>query len=62
MLRFERARICVHVLAWLWAAVYRGTDLELLAVAAQVLFSEQLLSRWVRMEWLRARVERLYAR
>lgn len=60
MLRFERARICLYVLAWLWAAVYRATDLELLAVAAQVLFSEQLLSRWVRMEWLRARVERLY--
>jgi hypothetical protein len=60
MLRFERARICVYILAWLWAAVYRATDLELLAVAAQVLFSEQLLSRWVRMEWLRSRVERLY--
>lgn len=60
MLRFERLRICVYVLAWLWAAVYRATDLELLAVAAQVLFSEQLLSRWVRMEWLRSRVERLY--
>ncbi|KIZ39788.1 MULTISPECIES: hypothetical protein [Rhodopseudomonas] len=60
MLRFERARICVYVLAWLWAAVYRATDLDLLAVAAQVLFSEQLLSRWVRMEWLRSRVERLY--
>lgn len=60
MLRFERSRICVYVLAWLWAAIYRATDLELLAVAAQVLFSEQLLSRWVRMEWLRSRVERLY--
>lgn len=60
MLRFERARICVYALAWLWAAVYRATDLELLAVAAQVLFSEQLLSRWVRLEWLRSRVERLY--
>lgn len=60
MLRFERARICIYVLAWLGAAVYRATDPELLAVVAQVLFSEQLLSRWVRMEWLRSRVERLY--
>lgn len=60
MLSFERARICVYLFAWIWAAVYRATDLELLAVAAQVLFSEQLLSRWVRMEWLRSRVERLY--
>jgi hypothetical protein len=60
MLRFERARVGFYILAWLWAAVYRATDLDLLAVAAQVLFSEQLLSRWVRMEWLRSRVERLY--
>jgi hypothetical protein len=60
MLGFERTRSCVYVLVWLWAAFYRATDLELLAVAAQVLFSEQLLSRWVRMEWLRSRVERLY--
>lgn len=60
MLRFERARICIYVFIWLWAAFYRVTDLELVTVAAQVLFSEQLLSRWVRMEWLRSRVERLY--
>ncbi len=60
MLRSERIRICIYVIAWLWAAIYRVTDLELLAIAAQVLFSEQLLSRWIRMEWLRSRVERLY--
>lgn len=60
MLRFERARIGIYVFVWLWAVLYRATDLELLTVAAQVLFSEQLLSRWVRMEWLRSRVERLY--
>lgn len=60
MLHFERARIGVYVLVWFWAAVYRATDPEVLTIAAQVLFSEQLLSRWVRMEWLRSRIERLY--
>lgn len=60
MLPFERACIFVYLFAWIWAAVYRATDLDFLAVAAQVLFSEQLLSRWVRMEWLRSRVERLF--
>ncbi|OWZ90578.1 hypothetical protein B9J07_27480 [Sinorhizobium sp. LM21] len=60
MLRFERSRIALYGLIWLWAAFNRTTDLELLTVAAQVLFSEQLISRWVRMEWLRSRVERLY--
>ncbi|RWA58064.1 hypothetical protein [Mesorhizobium sp.] len=60
MLYFERSRIGIYVFVWLWAVLYRATDLDLLTVAAQVLFSEQLLSRWVRMEWLRSRVERLY--
>lgn len=60
MLRFERGRVCIYLFAWLWAAVYRATDLDLLTVAAQVLFSEQLLSRWIRMEWLRSSVEGLY--
>lgn len=60
MLRFERTRICIYVFSWLWAAFNRTTDLELLAVVAQVLFSEELVSRWIRMEWLRSRVERLY--
>lgn len=60
MLRFQRASIVIYVFVWLWALFYRATDLELLTVAAQVLFSEQLLSRWIRMEWLRSRVERLY--
>ncbi|WP_035710259.1 hypothetical protein [Bradyrhizobium genomosp. I (2014)] len=60
MLHFERARISIYGVVWLWAAFYRATDLELIAAAAQVLFSEQLLSRWIRMEWLRSRVEGLY--
>ena len=60
MLRFERIRIIVYVLVWLCAVLYRATDLEVVAVAAQVLFSEQLLSRWVRMEWLRSRVEHIH--
>lgn len=60
MLRFERAQICIYLFVWLWAVFYRATDLDVLAVAAQALFSEQLLSRWIRMEWLRSRVERLY--
>ncbi|MBY5502348.1 hypothetical protein HFO82_27540 [Rhizobium leguminosarum] len=60
MLRFERGRMCLYVFAWLGAAFNRSTDLEILAVVAQVLFSEELVSRWIRMEWLRSRVERLY--
>ncbi|WP_050579032.1 hypothetical protein [Sinorhizobium medicae] len=60
MLCLERSRIALYGVVWLWAAFNRTTDVELLTVAAQVLFSEQLISRWIRMEWLRSRVERLY--
>lgn len=60
MLSYERALICIYVFVWLWAVFYRATDIEILAVASQVLFSEQILSRWIRMEWLRSRAERLY--
>lgn len=60
MLRFERWRIAVYLVVWFCAVIYRATDLAIVAVAAQVLFSEQLLSRWVRMEWLRSRVEKAH--
>lgn len=60
MLRFERARTGGYLLVWLWALFFRSSDLEILAIVAQAIFSEQLLSRWIRMEWLRSRVERLY--
>ena len=60
MLAFERFRIAIYMLVWLVAVLLRSTDLGIVAVAAQVLFSEQLVSRWVRMEWLRGRVETIY--
>jgi hypothetical protein len=45
---------------WLLLALNRKADLSIVSAAAQVVFSEQILSKWVRMEWLRARVERIY--
>ncbi len=60
MLVGERVRCAIYLIAWFSAVVYRSTDLNLVAVAAQVLFSEQVFSRYVRMEWLRGKVERVY--
>jgi len=60
MLAFERGRILIYGIIWLWAVLFRATDLGIVAIAAQVIFSEQLVSRWVRMEWLRARTERIF--
>ena len=52
--------VTIYALIWLGGVLNRTTDLAIIAVAAQVLFSEQLLSRWIRMEWLRSRVEKVH--
>lgn len=57
----ERVRIAIYVALWLAALLGRNTDLGWLAVAAQALFSEQLLSRWLRIEWLRRKSEEIHA-
>ena len=49
-----------YILAWIIALATRTTDLGWIAVAAQVLFSEQLVSRYLRMEWLRSKTENIH--
>lgn len=60
MLVWQRAMTLGYVSLYLVAILYRSTDLEVLAVLAQVLFSEDLLSRWIRLEWLRNRSEKVF--
>lgn len=60
MARAERWKIAAYLFVWLTIALIRSSDLELVAVITQVVFSEQLLSRYVRVEWLRIRVEKVY--
>lgn len=57
MLLWERAKVVSYVALYIFAMANRSTNLDVLAVIAQVLFSEAILSRWLRMEWLRARSE-----
>jgi hypothetical protein len=56
----ERIRVAVYALIWIFALLNRATDLALAAAMAQAVFSEQIISRWVRLEWLRMRFERTY--
>lgn len=60
MLARERLQVSAYSLLWFTALLFRGADLALIAAAAQVVFSEQILWRWLRMEWLRVRTERVY--
>lgn len=60
MLHFERIKLGLYVIIFIVALAYRRTDLDMLGIAAQILFSEQLFSRWLRMEWLRGEFERTF--
>jgi hypothetical protein len=60
MLFWVRILVGVYVVFFIIALLYRKTDLALLAVAAQAIFSEQLLSRWLRLEWFRKRCESVF--
>lgn len=57
----ERCKSISFLILLSAAALFRSTDLMFLALVAQAVFSEQLLSRWIRIEWLRQRFETIYA-
>lgn len=60
MCRRERITIGAYLALWLLAVFNRNTDFDAMVWASQVLFSEQLVSRWVRLEWLRSRSEAVF--
>jgi hypothetical protein len=60
MARVERIKLLVYALLWLVCVINRQSDLGVILAASQVIFSEQLVSRWLRLEWLRMRFEKTY--
>lgn len=60
MCKWERVRIGIYALLWFLLIVNRTIAIDWIIVAAQALFSEQLIARWLRLEWLRIEVEKLY--
>lgn len=60
MVRTERIRVIVYGCIWLTCVFNRNADLGLLIAASQAVFSEQIVSKWLRLEWLRIRFERTY--
>lgn len=60
MAKRERALVGIYGFIYLLIVFNRGTDLELIAVISQIIFSEQAISRCVRLEWLRMRFEKTY--
>lgn len=60
MARLERAKVAVYALVWLLCLLNRQTDLGIVVAASQAVFSEQVVSKWLRLEWLRIRFEKTY--
>lgn len=60
MLKRERIQMAGYVTLLLVVWLNRSTDLAVAATAALVVFSEHILSRWLRLEWLRARCDTTY--
>lgn len=60
MARVERVKVAIFVIALLVCILYRRSDLGYIAAACQAVFSEQVLSRWLRLEWLRTRFEKTF--
>lgn len=60
MLVGQRMKTIGYLVIYLIAVLNRSTNLEFLAVAAQAVFSEDIIARWLRMEWLRIRSEQVF--
>lgn len=60
MLVRRRAIFVIYVVIWLVVIASRSTPIDLVAGLATVVFGEEILSTWARLEWLRARAERIF--
>jgi hypothetical protein len=60
MLPVERVKVAVYAVLFLGCLLYRQADLGVVAAGAQAVLSEQIVSKWIRLEWLRSRCARVY--
>lgn len=60
MLRRERANVFLYFGVWLTCVLNRSTDLSVIVAGTQALFSEQVISKWLRMEYLCLRSGAVY--
>jgi len=56
----ERAKVFAYFCIFWIAVFWRETPFDWMIAGAQVLFSEVILSKWLRLEWLRNRAENIY--
>lgn len=60
MARLERRKVAIYALIWMVLLLNHRTDLGWIVAASQAIFSEQILSKLLRLEWLRIRFEKTF--
>lgn len=60
MLIRERIKIGVYAILWLVILLNRQTEMGVVLAASQAIFSEQLLAKWIRLEWFKIRCESIF--
>jgi hypothetical protein len=60
MAKKQRIKVLVYFCLWFFAILYRDTELGLLLILTQILFSGDILIRWLKIELLRAKNESIY--
>lgn len=58
--RRERCLFGAYVVAWFAVLHWQQTPFNWMMIATQILFSEHILSRWMRVEWLKGRFEQTF--
>jgi len=60
MATLARAKAAICLLIWMILLVYRDSTMILITTIALTLFSEEILARWLRLEWALNRGEKLF--
>ena len=56
----RRAVVSAYAVLWIVVIANRSTPIDLVSVGCQVLFSEGIISSVIRLEWLRAKTEKIF--
>lgn len=60
MVNKERWKIGIYLLLWLLLLLWRNISLSFLIVIFQIIFSHQILLRWLHLEWLKYQFEEIF--
>lgn len=60
MLKGMAVRYSIYAIIWFYTALSRDVDYGIVLIASQILFAEQVLSKFIRLAWLNLRFERTY--